>query len=91
MSSLSELEQDVFQFLSNLAHVRRVDVDATSQRGKKRLRAVTYVDSDTRENRGRVRTTEEILRERHKSVAFDFQCSTLKDDHERTVGTTTTP
>lgn len=90
MSSLRELEQDVFQFLSNLANVRKVDVDASSQRGKKRLRVVTYVDNDTRENRGRVRTTEEILRERHKSVAFDFKCSTLKDSHERTVGTTTT-
>ena len=91
MSSLRDLEQDVFQFLSNLANVRRVDVDATSQRGKKRLRVVTYVDSNTRENRGRVRTTEEILRERHKSVAFDFQCSTLKDDHERAVEKTETP
>lgn len=90
MSSLRELEQDVFQFLSTLANVRRVDVDATSQRGKKRLKVVTYVDNDTRENLGRVRTTEEILRERHRSVAFDFTCSTLKDDDERTVGTTTT-
>lgn len=90
MSSLRELEQDVFQFLSTLANVRRVDVDASAQRGKKRLKVVTYVDSDTRENIGRVRTTEEILRERHKSVAFDFKCSTLKDDHESTVGTTQT-
>lgn len=91
MSSLRELEQDVFQFLSTLANVRKVDVDAISQRGKKRLKVVTYVDGDTRENRNRVRTTEEILRERHRSVAFDFKCSTLKDDNERTVGTTTTP
>lgn len=90
MSSLRELENDVYQFLSNLANVRKVDVDATSQRGKKRLKVVTYVDEDTSENRGRVRTTEEILRERHKSVAFDFTCSTLKDTHERTVGTTET-
>jgi hypothetical protein len=87
MSSLSELEQDVFQFLSTLAHVCKVDVDATAQRGKKRLKVVTYVDRDTCENRVRVRTTEEILRERHKSVAFDFTCATLKDEHESTVGT----
>jgi hypothetical protein len=86
MSSMRDLEQDVFQFLSTLANVRKVDVDASSQRGKKRLRVVTYVAGDTRENRSRVRTTEEILRERHKSVAFDFKCSTLKDDYE-TLGT----
>ena len=89
MSSLRELEQDVFQFLSTLANVRKVDVNASAQRGKKRLKVVTYVDGDTRENRNRVRTTEEILRERHKSVAFDFKCSTLKDEHE-TLGTTQT-
>jgi hypothetical protein len=86
MSSLRELEQDVFQFLSTLANVRKVDVDATAQRGKKRLKVVTYVDKDTRENRNRVRSTEFLLRERHKSVAFDFKCSTLKDDYE-TLGT----
>jgi hypothetical protein len=86
MSSLSELEQDVFQFLSTLANVRKVDVNATAQRGKKRLKVVTYVDKDTHENRNRVRTTEFLLRERHKSVAFDFKCSTLKDTHE-TLGT----
>ena len=87
MSSLKDLEQDVFQFLSTLANVRKVDVSASAQRGKKRLSVVTYVDGKTRETLGRVRTTEEILRDRHKSVAFDFKCSTLKDDHERTVGT----
>lgn len=91
MSSLRDLEQDVFQFLSNLANVRKVDVEATvSPRGKKRVKATTFVDSEDRQNRNRVYKTEQHLMERHRSVEFDFSCHTLKDRHERTVGTTTT-
>ncbi|KKN88917.1 hypothetical protein LCGC14_0245240 [marine sediment metagenome] len=91
MSSLRDLEQDVFQFLSNLAHVRKVAVEATvSSRGKKRIKATTFVDSESRDNRNRVYQTEMHLMERHRSVEFDFSCTTLKDDHERTLGTTTT-
>jgi hypothetical protein len=91
MSSLRDLEQDVFQFLSNLAHVRKVDVEASvSSRGKKRVRATTFVDAGDRANRNRVYQTEQHLIERHRSVEFDFSCTTLKDRHERTVGTTTT-
>ena len=86
-SSLRELEQDVFQFLSTLAHVRKVNVTSSNVRGKKRLAAVTLTDNDTRETLARVRTTEDILKDRHKSVTFDFKCFTLKDDHESTVGT----
>lgn len=91
MSSLRDLEQDVFQFLSNLAHVRKVEVEASvSSRGKKRVRAATFVDRGDKENRFRVYQTEQHLMERHSSVEFDFSCHTLKDRHERTVGTTTT-
>jgi hypothetical protein len=92
MSSLKDLEQDVFQFLSNLANVRKVDVEASvSSRGQKRVKATTFVDAGDRSSRNRVYHTEQHLMERHKSVEFDFSCTTLKDDHERTVGTTTTP
>lgn len=91
MSSLRDLEQDVFQFLNNLAHVRKVEVEASvSSRGKKRVKATTFVDTGGKENRNRVYHTEQLLAERHKTVEFDFSCTTLKDRHERTVGTTTT-
>lgn len=89
MSSLKDLERDVHQFLSNLAHVRRVDVEASvTGRGKKRVKATTFVDSGDRENRNRVYLTEQHLMERHRSVDFDFSCATLKEEHEqRSVGT----
>ena len=91
MSSLRELEQDVFQFLSTLANVRKVDVEASvSSRGKKRVKATTFVAQGDRENRNRVYQTEQHLMERHRSVEFDFSCTTLKDGHESTVGTTQT-
>jgi hypothetical protein len=92
MSSLRDLEQDVFQFLSNLAHVRKVDVEASvSSRGKKRVSATTFVYPGDRANRLRVYQTEQHLMERHRNVEFDFSCTTLKDDHASTVGTTETP
>jgi hypothetical protein len=91
MSSLRELERDVHQFLSNLAHVRRVEVEAsTNTRGRKKCEVHTFMDSDTREDRFRVYDTEERLVARHSSVLFDFH--TLKETHEpRTVEEAKTP
>ena len=85
MSALKDLERDVHQFLSTLANVRRVDVEASAARGKKRVRVSTYVNQDSPENRERVRATEETLKDRHRTVKFDF---TTRNEHEsRTVGT----
>jgi hypothetical protein len=92
MSSLRELEQDVFQFLSTLANVRKVDVEASvSSRGRKLVKATTFVATGDRKNRFRVYQTEQYLMDRHRNVEFDFSCTTLKDDHASTVGTTETP
>jgi len=82
MSSLQDLEQDVFQFLNTLANVRKVDVSSTAIRGQKSLKVVTYISKGTHENFRRVHATEDLLKERHQNVTFDFRCSTLKDSHE---------
>jgi hypothetical protein len=91
MSSLRELERDVHQFLSNLAHVQKVEVEAsTTTQGRKKCEVRTFIDNDTREDRFRVYTTEEILADRHKTVLFSFH--TLKATHEqRTVEEAKTP
>jgi hypothetical protein len=86
-STLVALEQDVFRFLNALASVRQVSVRGESVRGKKRMQVCTYVDEDSVESRRRVRTTENMLKERHKNVVFAFSCLTLKDSHERPLGT----
>ncbi len=87
MSSLRELERDVHQFLSNLAHVSMVEVEAsTTTRGKKKCDVRTFIDSDTKENRTRVYLTEQHLIDRHRSVLFEFSCQTLKaTDEQRPV------
>jgi hypothetical protein len=92
MSSLRELERDVHQFLSNLAHVKKVEVEAsTTTQGRKKCEVRTFIDTDTREDHFRVYTTEQILADRHKTVLFDFHCLTLKATHEqRTVESTKT-
>jgi hypothetical protein len=92
MSSLRELERDVHQFLSNLAHVKKVEVEAsTTTRGRKKCEVRTFIDSDTREDRFRVYDTETLLTNRHRSVLFDFRCHTLKaTDEQRTVEPTNT-
>ena len=92
MSSLRDLERDVHQFLSNLAHVKKVEVEAsTTTRGRKKCEVRTFIDSDTREDRFRVYDTESLLSDRHRSVLFDFRCHTLKaTDEQRTVEPTKT-
>ncbi len=92
MNSLRELERDVRQFLINLAHVQKVEVEAsTTTRGRKKCEVRTFIDSDTREDRFRVYDTEAFLIDRHNSVLFDFRCLTLKAIHEqRTVATAKT-
>ena len=92
MSSLKELERDVHQFLYNLAHVKKVEVEAsTTTRGRKKCEVRTFMDSDTREDRFRVYDTEALLSDRHRSVLFDFRCLTLKAiDEQTTVETTKT-
>ena len=92
MSSLKDLERDVHQFLSNLAHVQKVEVEAsTTSRGRKKCEVRTFIDTDTKEDLFRVYTTELILSDRHRSVLFDFRCLTLKaTDEQRTVETTKT-
>lgn len=74
MSSLHELERDVHQFLINLAHVTKVVVEASiTTRGRKKCEVRTFLDSDSKENRFRVYSTEQHLMDRHSSVLFDFQ------------------
>ena len=92
MSSLKELERDVHQFLSNLAHVKKVEVEAsTTTRGRKKCEVRTFIDTDTREDRFRVYDTETRLTNRHRSVLFDFRCLTLKAiDEQRTLDETKT-
>ena len=92
MSSLKELERDVHQFLSNLAHVKKVEVEAsTTTRGRKKCEVRTFIETDTREDRFRVYDTEARLTDRHRSVLFDFRCLTLKSIHEqRTLDETKT-
>jgi len=93
MNSLKDLERDVHQFLSNLAHVQKVEVEAsTTSRGRKKCEVRTFINSDTKEDRFRVYTTEQILSDRHRSVLFDFHCLTLKStDERRTVEPAKTP
>jgi hypothetical protein len=90
MSSLKELERDVHQFLSNLAHVQKVEVEASvTTRGRKKCEVRTFIDTDTREDHFRVYSTESLLMDRHRTVLFDFH--TLKATHEqRTVEETKT-
>ena len=85
MSSLKDLERDVHQFLFNLAHVKKVEVEASvTTRGQKRCEVHTFMDSDSREDHFRVYSTESLLMDRHRTVLFDFH--TLKATHEqRTV------
>ena len=74
MSSLHELERDVYQFLVNLAHVTKVEVEASvTSRGRKKCDVRTFLDSDSKENRFRIYDTEQHLIERHSSVLFEFQ------------------
>ena len=90
MSSLKELERDVHQFLSTLAHVQKVEVEASiTTRGRKKCKVRTFIDTDTKEDRFRVYDVEILLTGRHSSVLFEFR--TLKATHEqRTVETTKT-
>lgn len=85
MSSLRQLEKDVHQFLVNIAHVKKVEVEASvTTKGKKRCEVHTFMDSDTREDRFRVYDTETFLIDRHSNVLFDFH--TLKAvDEQRTL------
>ncbi len=92
MSSLKELERDVHRFLSTLAHVKKVEVEASvTTRGRKKCEVSTFIDSDTRADRFRVYDVEILLTDRHSSVLFDFRCHTLKaSDEQRTLETTKT-
>lgn len=84
MKSLKDIENDVHEFLINLANVRRVDVKSSvDSDNKNKVVATTFILSDTKENRHRVYLTEQILMERHKNVLFDFSISTLKEGHEQ--------
>lgn len=93
MAGLRELERDVHQFLSTLANVRRVDVlGSVDTQGKKRVRATTYLNKDSKDARDRVYITEQLLMDRHRDVLFDFSCTTLKGNHEsRAMGKTEAP
>lgn len=86
MGSLNDLERDVYSFLSNLAYVRKVDVNVSvSKEGMKKVTATTFVVNDQLSNWNRVHQTEQLLAERHKDVLFDFSVVSLKDSHERTL------
>ena len=76
MNSLKALERDVEQFLSGLAHVRRVAVEASvTSNGKKTCHVTTFITEDNVENRVRVYDTEQIVADRHSSVLFNFHCT----------------
>jgi hypothetical protein len=86
MSSLTELEKDVHQFLSNLAHVKKVEVEAsTTTKGQKKCEVHTFMNSDTREDLFRVYSTESLLMDRHRTVLFDFHTRKATDELQRTV------
>jgi len=87
MKSFNSLEQDVYDFLSNLAYVRKVEIAVSvTDDGRKKVKAKTFVVNDKFSNWSRVNQTEQLLKERHKNVIFDFTVVVLKDTkHERSL------
>ena len=82
MSTLQELERNVHQYLSNLAHVNGVKVEASiTAKGKKKCSVCTYIDSDIQDNHFRVYNAEMLLMDKHPTVTFEFSC-TLKEEDE---------